>query len=260
MSMVQRVAQIFGWVFVVIAIWGFIVSGGSMEADPALAPKVMGLFPVNVLHNLVHLAFGAWGIMAARSLSGARSYALIAGVIYLVLAILGLFMPTTLGLIPIGGNDIWLHALIAIVLLGAWAASRSATASPATTTGPTTPRPTTGPTTTGPATTSPAGTGTTGTGTPPSSTPSSGTTPPRATEPGTTGPGATGPGTTRPGTTEPGSTGSRPSGPGASGPSTGSPGTSGPGTSGPGTSGPGTTPPDRPSTPPPSSGEGDRRP
>lgn len=130
MSTIQRVAQIFGWVFVVVAVWGFIVSGGSMEADPEMAPKVMGLFPVNVLHNLVHLAFGVWGIVAARSLGGARTYALGAGLIYLLLAILGFFIPTTFGLIPIGGNDIWLHALIAIVLLGTWASSRSATAAP----------------------------------------------------------------------------------------------------------------------------------
>lgn len=132
MTMIQRVAQIFGWVFVLIAVWGFVVSGGSMEADPDMAPKVMGLFPVNLLHNLVHLAFGVWGIVASRSISGARSYALAAGVIYLVLTILGFFIPTTFGLIPIGGNDIWLHALIAVALLGAWAASRSATATPRT--------------------------------------------------------------------------------------------------------------------------------
>lgn len=138
MSTIQRVAQIFGWVFVVIAVWGFVVSGASMESDPAMAPKVMGLFPVNVLHNLVHLAFGVWGIMASRSVDGAKSYALGAGVIYLVLTILGFLTPTTFGLIPIGGNDIWLHALIAVVLLGAWAASRSATTAPTTETAATT--------------------------------------------------------------------------------------------------------------------------
>ena len=138
MSTIQRVAQIFGWVFVVVAVWGFIVSGGSMEADPAMAPKVMGLFPVNLLHNLVHLAFGVWGIMAARSITGAKGYALWAGLIYLVLTVLGLFVPTTFGLIPIGGNDIWLHALLGVALLGAWAAFRSATAAPpASTAGPT---------------------------------------------------------------------------------------------------------------------------
>ena len=29
---VQRVAQLFGWIFVLVAAWGFFVSGGSMEA------------------------------------------------------------------------------------------------------------------------------------------------------------------------------------------------------------------------------------
>lgn len=145
MSTVQRVAQIFGWIFVVIAIWGFVVSGGSMEADPALAPKVMGLFAVNLLHNVVHLLFGVWGIMAARAPASARTYAIVAGSIYLALTILGFLTPTTFGLIPIGGNDIWLHALIAVVLLGAGISAKTAASSapmadePRTTTTTTTP-------------------------------------------------------------------------------------------------------------------------
>ena len=119
MSTVQRVAQIYGWVFIAVAIWGFVVSGGSMEAEVNEAPKILGLFAVNVLHNLFHLAFGIWGLFAARSFSGARSYALIGGIVYLLLAILGPFAPSTFGLLPIGGNDIWLHAILALGLLAA---------------------------------------------------------------------------------------------------------------------------------------------
>lgn len=126
MTTVQRVAQIFGWVFVLIAVWGFFISRGSMEADPAMAPRVMGLFPVNLLHNLVYLAFGVWGIAAARSFTTAKSYAQIAGVIYLVLTVLGLIMPTTLGLMPIGSHNVWLHALIGIVLAGVGFSARPA--------------------------------------------------------------------------------------------------------------------------------------
>ena len=63
---VQRVAQIFGWIFVLVALWGFFVSRGSMEAGPD-APAILGLFPVNLLHNLAHLILGVWGIVAARS-------------------------------------------------------------------------------------------------------------------------------------------------------------------------------------------------
>src|SRR5690606_4520580 len=89
MSRVQRVAQIFGWVFILVAILGFITSGLSMEADPELAPHLLGLFPVNLLHTLVHLAFGVWGVAAARQWNSARSYCQIAGVAYLLLAGLG---------------------------------------------------------------------------------------------------------------------------------------------------------------------------
>lgn len=35
-----------------------------------------------------------------------------------MLPVLGLVAPTTFGLIPIGGNDVWLHALLGVVLAG----------------------------------------------------------------------------------------------------------------------------------------------
>lgn len=130
MTTVQRISQVFGIVFIVVAVLGFIQGGMSMEADPELAPKMLGLFPVNVLHNLVHLAFGVWGLLAARSFTGAVSYARIAGVIYLVLAALAFLDPTTFGLIPIGGNDIWLHVLLGAVLAGVGFTAKA----PATTT------------------------------------------------------------------------------------------------------------------------------
>lgn len=116
MTTVQRVAQVFGWVFLAVGVLGFFASGMSMDADMATAPRLLGLFPVNVLHNLVHVTFGVWGILAARTIGGARSYAQIAGIIYIVLAVLGFFVPTMFGLIPIGGNDIWLHAVLGVVL------------------------------------------------------------------------------------------------------------------------------------------------
>ena len=115
--MVQQVARIFGVAFLLIGVLGFVSGGMSMEADPALAPKILGLFPVNVLHNAVHLLFGVWGLAASRTVSGATQYAKIAGGIYVVLAILGFIAPSTFGLIPIGGHDIWLHALLGGVLV-----------------------------------------------------------------------------------------------------------------------------------------------
>lgn len=110
MTTVQRVAQIFGVIFLIIGIAGFFF---SMSMDEAM---LLGMFPVNVAHNIVHLLFGLWGLAAARSFAGAKSYAQIVGVLYLALAALGGVDPTGFGLIPIGGNDIWLHAGIGLVL------------------------------------------------------------------------------------------------------------------------------------------------
>lgn len=125
--MVTRVAMVFGVVFLLVGILGLVTPGGmQMGADPAPA-LLLGLFPVNLLHNVVHLAFGAWGLAAARSFAGAKNYAQIGGVIYLVLAVLGFVAPTTFGLIPIGGNDIWLHALLGIVLAGVGFTAKPAT-------------------------------------------------------------------------------------------------------------------------------------
>lgn len=116
MTTVQRVAQIFGIIFILVAIVGFLATGMNMEADPVRAPHLLGLFPVNALHNVVHLLLGIWGLVASRSFSGARSYARIAGVLYIVLAVVGFIAPNGFGLVPLGGNDIWLHAVLGIVL------------------------------------------------------------------------------------------------------------------------------------------------
>jgi hypothetical protein len=114
--MVKRVALVFGIVFLLVGLLGLLQAGGrQMGADPA-PHMLLGLFPVNLLHNIVHLLFGVWGIAASRSFAGAKSYAQIGGVIYIVLAVLGFVTPTTFGLIPIGGNDIWLHAVLGIAL------------------------------------------------------------------------------------------------------------------------------------------------
>jgi hypothetical protein len=106
---VRRVAQVFGVVFLLVGILGFVpgVAQGGM---------LLGLFPVNILHNLVHLVFGAWGLAASKSFGGAKAYCQIAGVIYILLAVVGKIEPEPLGLVPIGGNDVWLHAGLGVVL------------------------------------------------------------------------------------------------------------------------------------------------
>jgi hypothetical protein len=117
---IQKLAAVFGVVFILVAIVGFIAPGGMamQPTDPATAAKALGMFPVNLLHNIVHLLFGLWGLAASRSWSGSKSFLTVGGAIYLVLTIVGFLSPSGFGLVPLGGNDIWLHAVLAIVMLG----------------------------------------------------------------------------------------------------------------------------------------------
>ena len=117
MTRVQRTAKILGWILTIVGILGFLWGGFSTESDMAEAPHLLGLFAVNVWHNLFHLATGIWGVRAARSFSSSRTYARTLGIIYALLIPIGLITPTLFGIMPIGGNDLWLHALFAIPLL-----------------------------------------------------------------------------------------------------------------------------------------------
>jgi hypothetical protein len=110
----QKVAMVFGVMFLLFGVLGLLLPDGmGMESDPHHAPHLLGLFPVNLPHNLVHLAFGVWGLLASRRHDAARGYCRVGAIIYAVLVVLAFIDPTTFGLVPIGGNDIWLHAVLA---------------------------------------------------------------------------------------------------------------------------------------------------
>jgi hypothetical protein len=115
--MVRRVAMVFGIVFLLLGILG-LISPGGMSMGMSSPGMTLGLFPVNLLHNIVHLLFGVWGLIASRSFTGAKMYAQVGGVVYIVLAICGWLLPDTFGMLPNGGHDIWLHALLGLVLAG----------------------------------------------------------------------------------------------------------------------------------------------
>ena len=72
-----------------------------------------------MLHNVVHLLFGVAGIMLARSASGARSYLLVGGIIYLVLWIYGLVIDqeSAGNFVPLNAADNWLHLLLGVGMI-----------------------------------------------------------------------------------------------------------------------------------------------
>ena len=113
-------ALVWGILFLVAGASGFVMATPPHPGHPPLIVdsfygQAMGLFPVNILHNLVHLLFGLWGLLAYKSLSASKGYARAVAIIYAVLMVAG-FVPglnTMFGLVPLFGNDIWLHAVLA---------------------------------------------------------------------------------------------------------------------------------------------------
>ena len=115
---VQKFALIFGVVYALVGLLGFIP--GLSQAPPSGAPALqvdsaygylLGIFPVNLPHNLVHLLVGVLGIVSARALGSARTYSRAVAIVFGVLTVMGLIpdLNTTLGLIPLFGADVALH-------------------------------------------------------------------------------------------------------------------------------------------------------
>ncbi len=82
-----------------------------------LSGFLLGLFAVNWLHSVAHLAIGAAGLASYRSHTAARSYAIGIGVLYLGLFVIGLILPLVFGLLPLNGADNILHLVSGAVAL-----------------------------------------------------------------------------------------------------------------------------------------------
>jgi hypothetical protein len=124
-----------GLVFLAVGVLGFLP--GPHAHLPVGAPDLavdsqyvylFGLFPVNVLHNLVHLVVGGLGLLAYWRPGAAVSYSRGLAIFYGILAVMGLVpgLDTTFGLIPIFGHDVWLHAgTAAAAAYFGWAGERA---------------------------------------------------------------------------------------------------------------------------------------
>ena len=78
--------------------------------------ELLGIFQVSVLHNIVHLLFGLAGLALAATPSGARTYLIGGGAIYLALFVLGIIGGGDW--IPANDADNWLHLLLGAGMIG----------------------------------------------------------------------------------------------------------------------------------------------
>lgn len=135
-SPLQKGAAAVGAGFLLSGILGFVPGVTTNYDDLTFAGHESGAllldtFQVSILHNVVHLLFGVAGLAMARSWSGARTFLLGGGVIYLALWVFGLVVAdetTSANFVPLNDADNWLHLGLgaAMFLLGVVLGARRA--------------------------------------------------------------------------------------------------------------------------------------
>jgi hypothetical protein len=124
-SSARTFAGIVGAVFLLVGILGFIPGVTTNYSDMTFAghegdTALLGIFHVNILHNVVHLLFGVLGLLAARTSAVARTYLIAGGATYLVVWIYGLLVDgdSAANIININGADNALHLFLGLGMLG----------------------------------------------------------------------------------------------------------------------------------------------
>jgi hypothetical protein len=120
MSRNRLVAYVFGAVYLLVGLVGFAVNrdfGNKNTND-----KLLGLFEINGLHNVVHILIGVALLAAAQAgYRAARSMNMAIGAVYLVVGIIGLFIAndtSSANILSLNAADNALHLASALVLLG----------------------------------------------------------------------------------------------------------------------------------------------
>lgn len=74
---------------------------------------LLGLFPVNVVHNLFHFGVGVFGLLSFRAYAPAKRFCKFLGVTLGVLTVMGMIpqLNTVFGTWPLYGHAIWLHGV-----------------------------------------------------------------------------------------------------------------------------------------------------
>mgnify|MGYP003394790607 CR=1 FL=1 len=111
--MIQKLAWVFGIVFLVVGVLGFVP--GVTTPDGHL----LGVLEVDMLHNIIHILSGVLAIGAAWAASGyARLYFQVFGIVYALVTITGFFTGGSIfGLFMVNMADNLLHLVIAAVAL-----------------------------------------------------------------------------------------------------------------------------------------------
>jgi hypothetical protein len=122
-SPAQNLAMLLGGVFLLVGVAGFI-PGITQDYDELTnfggeGAELLGIFGINIIENIVHLAFGLVGLAMARTPLGARTFLIGGGVVYLVIWIYGILIDLDSDANFIGVNDAgnWLHLALGVAMV-----------------------------------------------------------------------------------------------------------------------------------------------
>jgi hypothetical protein len=120
----RTLALVIGAAYTLVGIVGFLVTGFDKFAEPT-NERLLGIFEINPLHNVVHLLIGLAGLALWKRRDSARAYGMALAVGYGLTFLYGLFVAgkdTSANFLSINGADNALHlfsalAGVAIVML-----------------------------------------------------------------------------------------------------------------------------------------------
>jgi len=125
-------ATVFGAVYVLVGILGFTVTSGVgfFATDGGL---LLGIFEVNIFHNVAHILIGAALLLAGlSSVNASKTVNSVIGSAYLVLGLIGLFLVgSPLNILALNVADNVLHFGSAVVLLAVGLGADKVTPAPA---------------------------------------------------------------------------------------------------------------------------------
>jgi hypothetical protein len=116
----RLLGTVFGVVYVLVGLLGFVYTGLSDFAGTNTDDKILGIFEVNPLHNIAHLLIGALLLFSAqKGVAAARGSNILVGAVYLLLGVVGLFiLDSDLNILSLNSADNVLHLGSAVLLLG----------------------------------------------------------------------------------------------------------------------------------------------
>jgi hypothetical protein len=126
-SFAEQYALLIGISFLLAGVGGFvpfITTAPSLDSPSLILDAnygyLLGLFPVNLIHNIFRLSMSLAGFLAYRNPQSAILFLRFLAIVLGALTIMGLIpaFQTLGGFVPVFGHAIWLHGLEA--LLGAY--------------------------------------------------------------------------------------------------------------------------------------------